>query len=127
MTTFLFNEEKPMALLDTICNLLSISRIEMLSPKRGNRDSSDKRHVAMWCYKKLTPYSYPQIGRVFNKHYTTVIHACGRVDYYVEHPHFLEKHNANKRPNIGHVALDLLYTLDPPDNIDQLSFDLTSN
>ena len=105
---------------------VKVEKAEMLSDRRA-RIITDKRHVAMWCYKKLTPYSYPQIGRIFRKDYTTVQYACGKVDYYVEHPQVLEKNGVPQQKNIGLVASELLRTLDPPDNVDQLSLNLISN
>ena len=115
-----------MALLDTICDYFNVDKAEMLSERRA-RVITDKRHVAMWCYKKLTPYTYPQIGRIFNRDHTTVGYACDKVDYYIQHPYVLEKNGVTQKKNIGLVASELLRTLDPPDNADQLSLNLISN
>ena len=115
MTTYRFNGDSPMTLLDLICDYFSVDKAEMLSERRA-RVITDKRHVAMWCYKKLTPYTYPQIGRIFNRDHTTVAYACDKVDFFV-----------TKRKNIGVVATELLYSLAPPDSPDQLTFNLTSN
>jgi chromosomal replication initiator protein len=113
--TYHFSEDNPLALLDTICDYLNVDKAEMLSERRA-RAITDKRHVAMWCYKKLTPYSYPQIGRIFNRDHTTVGYACEKVDFFV-----------TRYTGIGAMACELLLTLDPPDHPDQLTFDLTSN
>ena len=38
------------------------------------------RHVAMWLIRKHTQLSSPEIGRMFGKDHSTVLHACGKID-----------------------------------------------
>lgn len=39
----------------------------------------EPRHVAMHLCRKMTGYSLPRIGRLFERDHTTVMHACQRV------------------------------------------------
>jgi chromosomal replication initiator protein len=38
------------------------------------------RQLAMWALRHKTMLSYPQIGRIFDRDHTTVIHAVARID-----------------------------------------------
>lgn len=51
-----------------------------IGPRRS-RHLAQPRQVAMWMAKAHTPLSLPAIGRMFgNRHHTTVMHACRKVD-----------------------------------------------
>ncbi len=38
------------------------------------------RHVAMYLARRLGPRSFPQVGRAFNRHHSTVIYAVRQVE-----------------------------------------------
>lgn len=53
---------------------------EQLVSKSNARQFAFPRQVAMYLCKKLTKYSYPEIGRAFGgKHHTTVIHSVEKI------------------------------------------------
>lgn len=52
---------------------------EILGLRRTKR-STFVRHIAMHMVKRLTPLALPQIGKVFNRDHTTVMHACRMMD-----------------------------------------------
>ena len=54
--------------------------VEQLVSKNNSRQFSLPRQVAMYLCKRLTKYSYPEIGRAFGgKHHTTVIHSFEKI------------------------------------------------
>lgn len=38
------------------------------------------RHTAMYALREHTDLSYPKIGRLFNRHHTSVLHAVDRIE-----------------------------------------------
>lgn len=42
------------------------------------------RQVAMYLVRKLTDYSLPEIGKVFSRDHTTVLHSINKVEEYLE-------------------------------------------
>ncbi|RDC60800.1 Chromosomal replication initiator protein DnaA [Alteripontixanthobacter maritimus] len=64
----------------TVCQFYRIDRSEM-SSKRRARAVVRPRQVAMYLAKKLTPRSYPEIGRKFGgRDHSTVIHAVRLIE-----------------------------------------------
>jgi len=53
---------------------------EHLRGERRHQKIADIRMIGYWCYRELTELSFPQIGRVFNRDHSTVLHGCKRVD-----------------------------------------------
>ena len=53
-------------------------RLTDLTGVSRKQDVSIVRHMAMYLIYETGRYSYPQIGRFFNRDHTTVIHACRR-------------------------------------------------
>lgn len=41
---------------------------------------SDPRQIAMYLCRTMTDYSFEQIGNIFNRHYTTVLDACKKIE-----------------------------------------------
>lgn len=63
-----------------VCRRFRIPAIEMMSQRRG-RDVAHPRQVAMYLSKQLTPYSFPNIGRMFGgRDHTTVMYAVKAVE-----------------------------------------------
>lgn len=48
--------------------------------ERRHKETTVARHVAQWLCKKHAGWSLAHTGRRFNKHHTSVIHACRLVD-----------------------------------------------
>lgn len=46
--------------------------------------TAEARAVAMYVTRHVTPYSFEEIGDHFNLQYSTVIHACKRVEKIIE-------------------------------------------
>lgn len=57
------------------CRLFGVTRMDLYSARRG-RELATARQFAMHWIKRLTPLSYPQIGRMFGgRDHTTALHA----------------------------------------------------
>ena len=51
-----------------------------LKSKTKSRTIVMPRQIAMYLARTITESSYPEIGRKFGKHYSTVMHACDKID-----------------------------------------------
>ena len=51
-----------------------------LKSKTKSRTIVMPRQIAMYLARDFTGSSYPEIGRKFGKHYSTVMHACDKID-----------------------------------------------
>jgi chromosomal replication initiation ATPase DnaA len=61
---------------EIVCKHLGINRSVMTSPTR-TKDWVKARQLAMYLIRRLTYYSYPQIGKMFgDRDHTTVLWAC---------------------------------------------------
>jgi chromosomal replication initiator protein len=56
-----------------------ISHLHMTSSRR-DRSVARPRQIAMYLCFKLTPKSYPDIGRAFDRDHTTVMYAVKRIE-----------------------------------------------
>ena len=64
----------------TVCKHYGIKLADMESSKKTN-NIAYPRQIAMYLVRELTDYSFPKIGQSFGgKHYTTVIHACDKIE-----------------------------------------------
>ena len=61
-----------------VCNYYSISLNDLVSRKKS-RDIAVPRQIAMYLVRDMTELSFPSIGKLFNKHYSTVIHDCEKI------------------------------------------------
>ena len=67
-----------------VCEELNVSFNDMDSSKR-DAAISKARQIAMYLVREMTDNSFPEIGKCFNgKHYTTVIHACKKIEEEIE-------------------------------------------
>ena len=57
---------------------------------RGGNEIARARQVAMYVSFKITTKSYTQVGTYFNRHHTTVMHACKRIVELMEDDEQLE-------------------------------------
>ena len=58
--------------------------VEKLRGSGRSRDMVLPRQVAMYLVRKLTDYSLPEIGKVFSRDHTTVLHSINKVEEYLE-------------------------------------------
>jgi len=62
-----------------VCDRFGVTLAELRSHSR-NALLVRARHAAMWAIRHQTSLSYPQIGRLFDRHHTSVMHAVARID-----------------------------------------------
>ncbi len=56
-------------------------KVSEIKSKSNQKQIAFPRQVAMWMCKRLTPLSYPDIGRQFNdKHHSTVMYSVDKID-----------------------------------------------
>lgn len=67
------------AIQKQVCQEYGITLADMLSPIRAKKYAIP-RHIAMHRCAKMRKWSYPQIGRAFDRHYSVVIHAERVID-----------------------------------------------
>lgn len=70
-------------IIDTVCNVTHIKKEKLYSTKR-DREIVTARHIAMFLLKDLAGLSLFSIGKIFNKHHSTVIYAISHVTKMVE-------------------------------------------
>ena len=64
--------------INEICREFGITR-ELLFEDTRLRESVEPRQIAMFYLNKTTSYSLSAIGRLFNRHYATVIYSIKKV------------------------------------------------
>ncbi len=69
----------PDMILKTVSNFYSMPVDQILANKRS-KDTVRPRQMAMYLVRKLTNYSLPEIGKVFGRDHTTVMHACNKIE-----------------------------------------------
>ncbi len=65
-------------IIEVVCDHFKISNTDMLGKKR-NKEIVTPRQVAMYLAREMGGMSYPDIGRAFNRDYTTVIHSYEKI------------------------------------------------
>jgi chromosomal replication initiator protein len=70
-------------ILDAVCKVYETTVDKMRTPKR-DRGQVSPRQISMYLMRKYTGMSLKDVGKVFNRDHTTVIHACGRINDLVE-------------------------------------------
>lgn len=58
--------------------------IEEITGKRRQRELTMVRHCAIWLMKRNTGLTQAEIGRYFNMDHTSIIHACKKVEDYLQ-------------------------------------------
>lgn len=69
----------PPKILQAVANYYSIP-VEQIVGSRRSKDTVQPRQVAMYLVRELTNYSLPEIGKVFSRDHTTVLHSINKVD-----------------------------------------------
>ncbi|MDK1030786.1 MAG: chromosomal replication initiator protein DnaA [Planctomycetia bacterium] len=65
---------------EAVCGFFALSTSDIRSRRKG-RQISLARHVIMYLARKLTPLSFPEIGRLLGgKNHSTVISACRKIE-----------------------------------------------
>lgn len=62
----------------TVCSYYGVELKDMLSDRR-QIDVARARQIAMFLSRSMTPKSFPNIGQLFNRDHTTVLHAIRSV------------------------------------------------
>jgi len=74
---------RPSLVIDTVATFYGYTAEELLSPNRTKKLTM-ARQAAMWLSRQLTDLSLPEIGRVFDRDHTTVMHAVRKVQAEVD-------------------------------------------
>lgn len=77
------NEKLTNQMMKVICNLTQVEW-EELKGKCRKRELNDIRQTAMWIIRKGTSMSFYDVGKVFNRHHATVLHACRNTENLIE-------------------------------------------
>ena len=73
------NEKITNQMMKVICTLTKVEWSEMKGKCR-KRELNDVRQTAMWIIRKGTSMSFYDVGKVFNRHHATVLHAVKNVE-----------------------------------------------
>lgn len=79
----------PEIILREVSNYYCIP-VEKLRGSGRSRDMVLPRQIAMYLVRKLTDYSLPEIGKVFSRDHTTVLHSINKVEEYLENTSEME-------------------------------------
>jgi len=77
------NEKLTNEMMKVICNLTLIDWDQMKGKCR-KRELNDVRQIAMWIIRKGTSMSFYDVGKVFNRHHATVLHAVKSVENMIQ-------------------------------------------
>jgi chromosomal replication initiator protein len=66
-----------------ICTLTQVDWDQMKGKCR-KREINDVRQIAMWIIRKGTSMSFYNVGKVFNRHHATVLHAVKSVENMIQ-------------------------------------------
>jgi chromosomal replication initiation ATPase DnaA len=58
--------------------------VDWLTNPRRSPGYSEPRHIAMAIARRLTKRSYPELGRRFTKHHTTVLHGARKFKWLMD-------------------------------------------
>lgn len=69
----------PPMILQAVANYYSIP-VEQILGNRRSKDTIQPRQVAMYLVRDMTNYSLPEIGKVFSRDHSTVLHAINKIE-----------------------------------------------
>ena len=72
----------PATIIGRVANHFGVSEAALISPQRSRRISYP-RFIAYWLYTELTWFSFPHIGRLFNRDQTTIRHGIRQVHKWI--------------------------------------------
>lgn len=67
-------------ILDNVSYQTSIPVDEILCAQRGDKDACRARQIAMYLTKQAFGFSYPRVGRMFNRDHTSILLACRKIN-----------------------------------------------
>ena len=73
----------PDLILKEVSKYYSITT-DKLSASNRSKEMVQPRQVAMYLVRHLTDYSLPEIGKVFSRDHTTVLHSIHKIDEYLK-------------------------------------------
>ena len=79
----------PEIILREVSNYYCIP-VEKLRGSGRSRDMVLPRQIAMYLVRQLTDYSLPEIGKVFSRDHTTVLHSINKVEEYLKNTSEME-------------------------------------
>jgi len=97
------NEKLTNEIMSVVCSITQMDWSELKSKCR-KREINDVRQTAMWMIRKGTSMSFYDVGKVFNRHHSTVLHAVKAVENMIETDNMYR----------GHVE-QILNHIDSPD------------
>lgn len=77
------NEKLTNQMMKVICNLTQVDWTE-LKGKSRKRELNDIRQTSMWIIRKGTSMSFYDVGKVFNRHHATALHAVRNTENMIE-------------------------------------------
>jgi chromosomal replication initiation ATPase DnaA len=77
------NEKLTNNMMKVICTLTQVDWDQMKGKCR-KREINDVRQIAMWIIRKGTSMSFYNVGKVFNRHHATVLHAVKSVENMIQ-------------------------------------------
>ena len=77
------NEKLTNDMMKIICKLTLVDW-EQMKTKCRKRELNDVRQTAMWIIRKGTSMSFYDVGKIFNRHHATVLHAVRNVENMIE-------------------------------------------
>lgn len=77
------NEKLTNDMMKIVCKLTLIDW-EQMKTKCRKRELNDVRQTAMWIIRKGTSMSFYDVGKIFNRHHATVLHAVRNVENMIE-------------------------------------------
>ena len=69
----------PEMIIQEVSNFYSIP-VEKLKGSGRSRDMVQPRQIAMYLVREMTNYSLPEIGKVFSRDHTTVLHSINKIE-----------------------------------------------
>lgn len=57
--------------------------VESLTSRDRHAFIATPRHIAMWLIRRRLHFSYPQIGRLFHRDHSTVMHGIAKISGYI--------------------------------------------
>jgi len=97
------NEKLTNEIMSVVCSITQMDWSE-IKGKCRKREINDVRQTAMWMIRKGTSMSFYDVGKVFNRHHSTVLHAVKAVENMIETDNMYR----------GHVE-QILNHIDSPD------------
>ncbi len=77
------NKITPETIIQEVCNIFSVSK-EMLLSKNRTHEVLTPRQIAMYVARMMTTKNKTQLGKIFNRDHTSIIHTLIAVKNYLK-------------------------------------------